>query len=85
MEDNEKIRLLEDELVELKFSLKDLKDKESAYKEVLSEIKNSINEIVELEIENERFNLEAEIDYKSCLINLNNYLREYKRLYKLNF
>ena len=54
MEDNEKIRLLEDELVELKFSLKDLKDKESAYKEVLSEIKNSINEIVELEIENER-------------------------------
>lgn len=85
MEDNEKIRLLEDELVELKFSLKDLKDKESAYKEVLSEIKNSIKEIMDFENDNERFNLEAEIDYKSCILNLNKYLTEYKRLYKLNF
>ena len=85
MEDNEKIRLLEDELVELKFILQDLKDKESAYKELLSEIKNSIKEIMDFEMDNERFNLEAEIDYKSCINNLNKYLTEYRRLYKLKF
>jgi len=85
VEDNEKIRLLEDELVELKFILQDLKDKESAYKELLSEIKNSIKEIMDFEMDNERFNLEAEIDYKSCINNLNKYLTEYRRLYKLKF
>jgi len=85
VEDNEKIRLLEDELVELKFILQDLKDKESAYKELLSEIKNTIKEIMDFEMDNERFNLEAEIDYKSCINNLNKYLTEYRRLYKLKF
>jgi len=85
VEDNEKIRLLEDELVELKFILQDLKDKESAYKELLSEIKNSIKEIMDFEMDNERFNLEAEIDYKSCINSLNKYLTEYRRLYKLKF
>ena len=53
------------------------------YKTRFNELKN--DEIIELEMENERFRLEAEIDYKSCVTNLKNYLQEYKRVYKIRF
>jgi len=79
------IQRLEGEIFELQFKLKECHDKELTYKQLLSEIGNSIDEIIELEIENERFRLDAEIDYKSCISNLKNYLQEYKRVYKINF
>ena len=79
------IQRLEGEIFELQFKLKECHDKELTYKQLLSEIRNSIDEIIELEMENERFRLEAEIDYKSCITNLKNYLQEYKRVYKLRF
>ena len=85
MEDIEKIRLLEDEVVELRFSLKDSKTKEMFYLDILNNIDSSISDLFKQEEENERFRLNEEIDYRECLINLKKSLNEYKRVYRINF
>ena len=85
VEDSEKIRLLEDELVELRFSLKDSKTKEMFYLDILNNIDSSISDLFKQEEENERFRLNEEIDYRECLINLKKSLNEYKRVYRINF
>jgi hypothetical protein len=85
VEDSEKIRLLEDEVVELRFSLKDSKTKEMFYLDILNNINSSISDLFKQEEENERFRLNEEIDYRECLINLKKSLNEYKRVYRINF
>jgi hypothetical protein len=79
------VQRLEGEIFELQSRLKESNKKELVYKEILSDINNSIIELFELEMENERFNLGAEIDYKSCIQNLKKSLDETKRVYKINF
>jgi|LakMenEpi03Aug12_release.lakeMendotaPanAssembly.Ray.scaffolds.fasta_scaffold14935_18 hypothetical protein len=79
------IQKLEGEIFELRSRLQDSHKKEMFYQEILSEINNSINELFEIESENERFRLDAEIDYRECLKNLKKSLAEYKRVYKINF
>jgi hypothetical protein len=37
------------------------------------------------EKENERFGISEPVDYRECLINLRGALREYKRIYGVNF
>ena len=74
------IQRLEGEIFELRSKLQDSHKKELVYKEILSDINNSIIELFELEMENERFNLGAEIDYKSCIQNLKKSLDETKRV-----
>ena len=85
MDSNEKIQELEREIVDLKFDLKRSKDKELIYLDILSNVDLSIKELVNREKENERFNLGETIDYKEAVINLQNALNEYKRVYKINF
>jgi hypothetical protein len=85
VEDNEKIRLLEDEVVELRFDLKDSRTKEMYYLDILNNINTSISDLFKQEEENERFRLNEEIDYRECLINLKKSLNEYKRVYRINF
>lgn len=85
MDSNEKIQELEGEIVDLKFDLKRSKDKELIYLDILSNVDLSIKELVNREKENERFNLGETIDYKEAVINLQNALNEYKRVYKINF
>ena len=85
VEDSEKIMLLEDEVVELRFSIKDSKTKEMFYLDILNNIDSSISDLFKQEEENERFRLNEEIDYRECLINLKKSLNEYKRVYRINF
>jgi len=85
VEDSEKIMLLEDEVVELRFSLKESKTKEMFYLDILNNIDSSISDLFKQEEENERFRLNEEIDYRECLINLKKSLNEYKRVYRINF
>ena len=85
VEDNEKIRLLEDEVVELRFDLKDSRTKEMYYLDILNNINTSISDLFKQEEENERFRINEEIDYRECLINLKKSLNEYKRVYRINF
>jgi UTP-glucose-1-phosphate uridylyltransferase len=76
---------LEDNLYELQYQLKMAKDKELIYKDILSNIEISIKELFQREMENERFNLGDEINFRESMVNLKNSLEEYKRLYKLRF
>jgi hypothetical protein len=85
MSSDEKIEELEGEIVDLRFDLKRSRDKELIYLDILSNIDLSIKELVNREKENERFNLGETIDYKEAVVNLQNALNEYKRVYKINF
>ncbi len=85
MSDEDKIQELEGEIVDLKFDLKRSKDKELIYLDILSNIDLSIKDLIKREKENERFNLGEVTDYKEAVINLENALSEYKRVYKINF
>jgi hypothetical protein len=85
MVENEKIRLLEDEVVDLRFKLKDSRDKELIYLDILNNLNTSINDLFKEEEENERFRFVNEIDYRQCIVNLRKSLQEYKRVYRINF
>ena len=85
MSSDEKIEELEGEIVDLRFDLKRSRDKELIYLDILSNIDLSIKELINREKENERFNLGETIDYKEAVVNLQNALNEYKRVYKINF
>ena len=76
---------LADNLYELQYQLKMVKDKELIYKDILSNIEGSLVELFQRETENERFNLGDEINFRESLVNLKSSLDEYKRLYKLRF
>jgi hypothetical protein len=82
-----KIQELEGEVFELEFALKDHRDKERIYQEILSDINNSIIDLFKKEQENIRFNFGEEIDYRQCIIGMKEYLDNIKSLYrgKINF
>jgi len=85
MDDKERIEKLEDEIIELKYQLKQSKDKELVYKDILSNIEVAIKTLFKREKENERFSLGETFDFRECVVNLKNALDEYKRLYNLRF
>lgn len=70
------IEQLEDEIVELKFSLEKYKDKEFIYFAILNEINSSLNDVLKFK---------DEMDCEYCLKNLKKNLDEYKRIYKIDF
>ena len=84
MSDVEKIDLLEEEIIELKYQLKKSKDKEMVYLDILSNIDSGLKTLFKREEENERFELGDTIDYRDNIVNLQNSLNEYKKIYKLN-
>ena len=88
MENEEsKIQELEGEIFEMGSTLKDHRDKERIYQEILSDINNSLIDLFEKEQENIRFNFGEEIDYRQCMIGMKEYLDNIKSVYrgKINF
>jgi UTP-glucose-1-phosphate uridylyltransferase len=84
MSDVEKIDLLEEEIIELKYQLKKSKDKEMVYLDILSNIDSGLKTLFKREEENKRFDMGDVIDYRENVVNLQNSLNEYKKIYKLN-
>ena len=84
MSDIEKIDLLEEEIIELKYQLKKSKDKEMIYLDILSNIDSGLKTLFKREEENKRFDMGDTIDYRDNIVNLQNSLNEYKKIYKLN-
>jgi hypothetical protein len=81
----DRISELEDEIVELRFALKESRDKQLIYLDILTNIDTSLKDLFEGERENERFNFGDEVDYRECLVNLDKALKEYKRIYRITF
>ena len=84
MSDVKKIDLLEEEIIELKYQLKKSKDKEMIYLDILSNIYSGLKTLFKREEENKRFDMGDTIDYRDNIVNLQNSLNEYKKIYKLN-
>jgi UTP-glucose-1-phosphate uridylyltransferase len=84
MSDVEKIDLLEEEIIELKYQLKKSNDKEMVYLDILSNIDSGLKTLFKREEENKRFDMGDVIDYRENVVNLQNSLNEYKKIYKLN-
>ena len=81
----ERIEQLKVENIDLKFELKQCKDKELIYLDILNNIQGSLDELFQREKESDRFRLMEEFDYRESLVNLDKALKEYKRVYKINF
>ena len=79
------VELLEEEIIDLKFKLKDSRDKELIYLDILNNIQGSLDDLFQREKESDRFRLMEEFDYRESLVNLDKALKEYKRVYKINF
>ena len=82
MENNNEIERLEGEILELKDKLKRTTDRELIYKEILTEIGESISSIIERDEENERFLFDEKIDFKLFVIRVKEDLETYRRIYK---
>jgi uncharacterized FlaG/YvyC family protein len=82
MEDNERIQELEGEIFDLRSELQESIDKERIYKEILSEINDSIDNLFQREKENERFRFDDKIDFRQYVLNVKKDLDEYRRLYR---
>jgi hypothetical protein len=82
MENNDEIERLEGEILELKDKLRRVTDRELIYKEILTEISESISLIIERDKENERFLFDDKIDFKLFVINVKEDLKNYRRIYK---
>jgi hypothetical protein len=76
------VQRLEGEVFELESQVKEHRDKERIYQEILSDINNSIIDLFKREEENVRFKLGEVTDYKQCLIGMQEYLDKIKREYK---
>ena len=81
MEDKERIQELEGIIYELKSELRECVDKERIYQGILSEINDSIINLLQREQENERFRFDEKIDFRQYVINVKKDLDEYKRIY----
>ena len=81
----ERIEQLEVENIDLKFELKQCKDKELIYLDILNNIQGSLDELFQREKESDRFRLMEEFDYREAIVNLDKSLKEYKRIYRVNF
>ena len=76
---------LEGKIIDLQFELKKCKDRELVVLEIISTIDISLKDLFHREEENLRFNIDEEINYRDCLLNLKLALNEYKRVYRVNF
>jgi hypothetical protein len=86
MEDKERIQELEGTIFDLESELRECIDKERIYREILSEIDDSIDNLFHREQENERFRFDEKIDFRKYVINVKKDLNEYRRLYRnINF
>jgi hypothetical protein len=74
---------IEDELIELRFQLKESKDKEMKYLAILQDIDKSLQQAFKQEEENIRFNLGNPFNFEAACINLRDYLNECKKIYKI--
>jgi hypothetical protein len=81
MEDKELIQELEGEIFNLRSELKECIDRERIYMEILSEIDDSIINLLQRDKENERFRFDEKINFKEYIINVKKDLDEYRRIY----
>lgn len=82
MEHSDEIQRLEGEILELKDKLRRVTDRELIYKEILTEVSESISSIIERDKENERFLFDEKIDFKLFVIRVKEDLENYRRIYK---
>ena len=82
MEHNDEIQRLEGEIFELKDKLKKVTDRELIYKEILKEIRDSIDNQLTRDKENERFKFDEKIDFKLFVQYMKEDLENYRRIYK---
>jgi hypothetical protein len=86
MEDKERIQELEGTIFDLRSELNECIDKERIYREILSEINDSIINLLQREQENERFRFDEKIDFRQYVLNVKKDLNDYRRLYRnINF
>ena len=69
---------LEGKIIDLQFELKKCKDRELVFLEIISTIDISLKDLFHREEENLRFNIDEDINYRDCLLNLKLALNEYK-------
>jgi hypothetical protein len=81
----ERIEQLEVENIDLKFELKQCKDKELIYLDILNNIQGSLDDLFQREKDSDRFRFMEEFDYREAIVNLDKSLKEYKRIYRVNF
>ena len=82
MEHNDEIQRLEGEILELKDELRRTIDRELIYKDILREIRDSIDNQLKRDDENERFRFEEKINFKLFVQYMKEDLENYRRIYK---
>ena len=82
MECNDEIQRLEGEILELRDELRKVTDRELIYKEILTEVIDSIDNQVTRDKENERFKFDDKIDFKLFVQYMKVDLENYRRIYK---
>ena len=82
MEYNDEIQKLEGEILELKDELRKTIDRELIYKEILTEIVESIDNQLKRDDENERFKFDEKINFKLFVQYMKEDLKNYRRIYK---
>ena len=86
MECNDEIQRLEGEILELRDELRKVTDRELIYKEILTEVIDSINNQLTRDKENERFKFDDKINFKLFVEYMKEDLENYRRIYKnINF
>ena len=82
MEHDDEFQCLEGEILELKDKLKRVTDRELIYKEILTEVSESISSMLNRDDENERFRFDEKINFKLFVENIKDDLDKYRRIYK---
>ena len=82
MEYDDEIQRLEGEILELKDELRKVTDRELIYKEILTEISDSIDNQLKMDAENERFKFDDKINFKLFVQYMKEDLRNYRRIYR---
>ena len=86
MECNDEIQRLEGENLELRDELRKVTDRELIYKEILTEVIDSIDNQLTRDKENERFKFDDKINFKLFVQYMKEDLENYRRIYKnINF
>ena len=82
MEYDDEIQKLEVEILELKEELRKVTDRELIYKEILTEVIDSIDNQLTRDKENERFKFDDKINFKLFVEYMKEDLENYRRIYK---
>ena len=82
MEHDDEIQRLEGEILDLKDKLKKVTDRELIYKEILTEVIDSIDNQLTRDKENERFKFDDKINFKLFVEYMKEDLENYRRIYK---